>query len=1024
MLIQNEREDGEVTEDEEEYLPVPQKRRADEIVTVTPNIEDLRLAVFRSVVQRKLTEKKVDNKLAFSSSFTKTKHVKELDENDGSSSDMEVETWDSNRDAKVQVDCRPETLKAPNTTVCEAVTSSVPAAVDEPSANLDFESPIVINERKSVFSVVFYFKESERLDTFGLGLKEQMKRKKAKNAVANSAAIENQRLAASFSFWSADTSNAGNTAVDRLTNLGFTATVGSMDISSLAVLPVECIPSVSSSSSGKSATVTHTQSRTAEVRSNPEDSLILVDSSSAAPLTAAQQRMKMVEDIARLKLEILLREKKSKAKDNGATNLDDEAKRSRARAQASRIPTSRPTLALLPTSNDSGGTVSTFNTGGKIPSQTKTSDNSVLLPIPTSGHNQAPSSQSKPFIPPTAKKSQTMLSVQDQRQGQGQSQSQSQTEETLRAAALVSRKKRRREDSAPSLAEDKTIKGKSQSLSVAAGLSAPVPILPAPVAVAVPRVQHTLYPSSRTRLGFSLLGTEHLALAPALPSKPLPLPHSNSQKLQVSSTAQSISSSSTFGQNRRYVPTRTSSEDPPSATALYSTLMDIGVGLNAPSSSSSSRSSSKRLSAEGQRKGREGSFKTKMSAKLKITVDLQNIDSLPSTAIEEERYSHSTGTWTGSGPSSSNHRGHGVGVGVGVEVGMGGIEAPAPLSAGLYSAGGGNGLDYSYSYNQHDSLPHVHGPPEGRSEDWYRPPDLGPESRNVASSSRPRPPQTVVPPPPPPVQSHLSEDFIRRVRRLKELRLKSSNTVASVSTDSELEFGEIFEAVRSKDKIVTPRDPPSCLTADSDTDMSVEEEIAVGVEVEEEVGVSVHSALHPAVEHGRSAVLEGSAPIPSAETAAAAQVSCDPVGMVEMLEDSSFISPEALTLIAPTGIIPATVSDSHGPVAPDIPDILVTNSPDSDVDTAATGASLTIPMLVTNLSSSSSASASEMRALHLREAELKVCSQTSFIYLLLPFLRTSSISMSPPFTCVPALSFLSPIPLTCSFLLFRPATNP
>ena len=1019
MLIQNEREDGEVTEDEEEYLPVPQKRRADEIVTVTPNIEDLRLAVFRSVVQRKLTEKKVDNKLAFSSSFTKTEHVKELDENDGSSSDMEVETWDSNRDAKVQVDRRPESLKAPNTTVCEAVTSSVPTAVDEPSANLDFESPIVINERKSVFSVVFYFKESERLDTFGLGLKEQMKRKKAKNAVANSAAIENQRLAASFSFWSADTSNAGNTAVDRSTNLGFTATVGSMDISSLAVLPVECIPSVSSSSSGKSATVTHTQSRTAEVRSNPEDSLILVDSSSAAPLTAAQQRMKMVEDIARLKLEILLREKKSKAKDNGATNLDDEAKRSRARAQASRIPTSRPTSALLPTSNDSGGTISTFNTGGKISSQTKTSDNSVLLSVPTSGHNQALSSQSKPFIPPTAKKSQTMLSVQDQRQGQ----SQSQTEETLRAAALVSRKKRRREDSAPSPAEDKTIKGKSQSLSLAAGLSAPVPIptpvpLPAPVAVAVPRVQHTLYPSSRTRLGFSLLGTEHLALAPALPSKPLPLPHSNSQKLQVSSTAQSISSSSTFGQNRRYVPTRTSSEDPPSATALYSTLMDIGVGLNAPSSSSSSRSSSKRLSAEGQRKGREGSFKTKMSAKLKITVDLQNINSLPSTAIEEERYSHSTGTWTGSGPSSSNHRGHGVGVGVG------GIEAPAPLSAGLYSAGGGNGLDYSCSYNQHDSLSHVQGRPEGRSEDWYRPPDLGPESRNVASSSRPRPPQTVVPPPPPPVQSQLSEDFIRRVRRLKELRLKSSNTVASVSTDSELEFGEIFEAVRSTDKIVTPRDPPSCLTADSDTDMSVEEEIAVGVEVEEEVGASVHSALHPAVEHGRSAVLEGSAPIPSAETAAAAPVSCDPVGMVGMLEDSSLISPEALTLTAPSGIIPATVSDSHSLVAPDVPDILVTNSPDSDVDTAAAEASLTIPMLVTNLSSSSSASASEMRALHLREAELKVCSQTSFIYLLLPSLRTSSFSMSPPFTCVPTLSFLSPIPLTCSFLLFRPATNP
>jgi hypothetical protein len=1015
MLIQNEREDGEVTEDEEEYLPVPQKRRADEIVTVTPNIEDLRLAVFRSVVQRKLTEKKVDNKLAFSSSFTKTERVKELDENDGSSSDMEVETWDSNRDAKVQVDCRPETLKAPNTTVCEAVTSSVPTAVDEPSANLDFESPIVINERKSVFSVVFYFKESERLDTFGLGLKEQMKRKKAKNAVANSAAIENQRLAASFSFWSADTSNAGNTAVDRSTNLGFTATVGSMDISSLAVLPVECIPSVSSSSSGKSATVTHTQSRTAEVRSNPEDSLILVDSSSAAPLTAAQQRMKMVEDIARLKLEILLREKKSKAKDNGATNLDDEAKRSRARAQASRIPTSRPTSALLPTSSDSGRTVSTFNTGGKIPSQTKTSDNSVLLPIPTSGHNQAPSSQSTPFIPPTAKKSQTMPSVQGQRQGQ--SQSQSQTEETLRAAALVSRKKRRREDSAPSPAEDKTIKGKSQSLSVAAGLSAPVPIptpVPAPVAVAVPRVQHTLYPSSRTRLGFSILGTEHLALAPALPSNPLPLPHSNSQKRQVSSTAQSISSSSTFGQNRRYVPTRTSSEDSPSATALYSTLMDIGVGLNAPSSSSSSRSSSKRLSAEGQRKGREGSFKTKMSAKLKITVDVQNIDSLPSTAMEEERYSHSTGTWTGSGPSSSNHRGHGVGVG--------GIEAPAPLSAGLYSAGGGNGLDYSYSYNQHDSLSHVQGPPEGRLEDWYRPPDLGPESRNVASSSRPRPPQTVVPPPPPPVQSQLSEDFIRRVRRLKELRLKSSNTVASVSTDSELEFGEIFEAVRSTDKIVTPRDPPSCLTADSDTDMSVEEEIEVGVE--EEVGASIHSATHPAVEHGRSAVLEVSAPIPSAETAAAAPVSCDPMGMVGMLEDSSLIGPEALTLTAPSGIIPATVSDSHSLVAPDIPDILVTNSPDSDVDTAATEASLTTPMLVTNLSSSSSASASEMRALHLREAELKVCSQTSFIYLLLPSLRTSSISMSPPFPCVPALSFLSPIPLTCSFLLFRPAMNP
>jgi hypothetical protein len=971
MFIQNEREEGEVTDDEEEYLPVPQKRRADEIVTVTPNIEDLRLAVFRSVVQRKLTEKKVDTNSAFSSFFTKTEYVKEFDENDGSSSDMEVETWDSNVDAALQVECRPEALKASDSVVCEAETSSVPTAVDENSRNLDCESSMMISERKKVFSVVFHFKESEQLDSFGLGLKEQMKRKKAKNLVPNSAVIENQRLAASFSFWSADTPTAGNNKGDRSANSGSTAPVGSMDISSLAALPIECVSSVGAASSSKSATVSHTQSRTAEIRSSPEDSLGIVEISSV-PLTAAQQRMKMVEDIARLKLEILLREKKNKAKDKGAT-FDDSAKLSRARAQASRISASHSTPALLPIGSD--------NRGAKMPLQTKISDNSGLLPVPKSGPNVAASSQSRPSIPPSARKSQTTPSVQ----------SQGQTEEALRAAALVSRKKRRREEIAPLHTEDETGERNSPSLHVAASLLAPVPI-PIPVHIPVPvRVQHTLYPSSRTRLGFSLYGTEHIPLAAALPSPPLP--PSSSPKVQISSTAPSISSSSTFGQNRRYVPTRTSCEDPPSTTALYSTLMDIGVGLRVPSGSSGPRVSSKRLTLEGQRKGREGSLKTKMSTKMKIADDLQNNQSNHNTLMDEERYSHSTGTWIGSGTSSSNHNRrlpilppgrieNGALTEASSGHGRGEVDTPVPSGAGPYGAGDSDELDYSYGQHDAPSLYQQLSTPEERLEDWYVPPDLGPQSRQGAASSRPRPPLVVLPPPPPPLQPHLSEDFILRVRRLKQQKLKSSNTVGSISTDSELEFGEILETVRSTDSyLVTPRDPPSCPSGDSDTDMSVDKEIAVEAEEEEEVevGEGSHNTDHPAAQQGRILVVEGHTPVSSVE--AAAEDICGPVGMVGVQCERSCGSSEGTKLIETIDItsyvgdiIPASARDTQSPVASDRPDILVRDNSNNIVQTAVTEAALPIPipMSATNTSSTSSASATEMRALKLREAELKV----------------------------------------------------
>jgi hypothetical protein len=971
MVIQSEKEDGEVTDDEEEHLPVQQKRPADEIVTVTPNIEDLRLAVFRSVVQRKLTEKKVDNKSALRSFFIKTEYVTEFDENNGSSSDMEVETWNSKEDATLQAERRPEAPKASDPTVCDALTSSIPSVVEN-SRNLDYESSMMINDRKKVFSVVFYFNESERLDSFGLGLKEQIRRKKTKNSVPNSVVIENQRLAASFSFWSADAPIAGNTTGDRSANSGSTTPIGSLDISSLAALPIECVSSVGSGSSSKSATVANTQPRTAAIRSNPEDSLAPIEICSA-PLTAAQQRMKMIEDIARLKLEILLREK-NKAKDKGA-NLDDSAKLFRARAQASRIPASQSTSALLPIGGD--------NRSGKISVQTKISDNTGLFPVPTTVHNTAASSQSKPAIPPSARKGQLIYSVQGQSQGQGQ------TEEALRAAALVSRKKRKREEIAHLPTEDEKGDRNAPSLSVTTSLSAPVPIpisVPIPVPVAVPRVEHTLYPSSRTRLGFSLFGSEHLHLAAALPSPPLP--RSNSQIAQISSTAPSVSSSSTFGQNRRYVPTRTSCEDPPTSTALYTTLMGIGVGLRAPSGSSSSRSSSKRLSVEGQRIGREASLKTTMPSNVKLADDLQNNRSNRITQLAEERYSHSTGTWIGSGTSSSsnNHRlpipplgcvVNGALTQARSRHGTGDRDTPVTSGAGPYGTEDSNMLDYSYDQHDTSSLSQQLSPSGERFEDWYVPPDLGPQARQGAASSRPRPPLVVLLPPPP-VPPHLSEDFIQRVRRLKQQKLRSSSTVGSISTDSELEFGEVFEAARSTDNnLVTPRDPLSCPSADSDTDMSVEEEVAVEAEVEVEAGR--HGTFHLAAQQGRILVSEGLTPISSVKAAAA--VTRSPVDMVGVQCERSCSSSEGLELIEPidipsnssSDIIPASVSRTRSPVDSDLPDILVRDDSDSTVHTAATEAVLHIPMPATNSSSSSSASVNEMSALRLREAELKVC---------------------------------------------------
>lgn len=951
MVFETEREDGEVTDDEEEYLPVAQKRCTNKTGNETPNIEDLRLAVFRSVVERKLTERKVEGDLAFNSHSFKTKCAEEFDENDGSSSDMEVETWDSNHKAVRKSESHSIALNSSDTIICKAISSSIHSAVDELSTNLEFESSMTVSENRNVLSVVFFFKENEQIDSFGLALKEQTRRKKAKSSVANGTAGESQRLSASFSFWSDEIPNELYTAAaNRSSDLGSLAQTGScVDVSNLAVLPMEYVPSGVSACSTKSeiTKVTHTLSRNADGRTRVEESLKAIESASTIPLTAAQQRMKMVEDIARLKLEILLREKKNRVKDNGATNLKDFSKM----AQASWFPLANSSKEPLPIVSGSDGTNTIFNTSANM-AILQTPDNLGLLAVPISPHCSTTSAHTLTSISQVEEDS-TAFPVMGQ----------SQTEEALRAAALISRKKRPRDETVPHNVGDSTAE---RRLSLARAAIAPSLSVPA----AAPHIQHqhTLYPSSRTRLGSSLLGSQHMPLAAAVLS-----PLSNFQKPPTVMIAPCISSSSTFGQNRRYVPTRTSSEDAPTTTTLYSTLMGIGAGLRAPPAGPRrprSRSSSEHLTAEKETKGLETSLKVKQLTESKNAADFTTTQSSSGAPPLSETRS-ACPQRVNLMQSSGVHR-------------AGDAETlPVSLNAGLSGIGGSNGLDYSYG--QHDSLSELLCPPEDGLvflEKWFGPPDLGscprgggehwkiktdvPLTRGGAAFCYSRSQQAVSPAAPSPVQPSLSEDLIQRVRRLqKQQKLRSANTVASVSTDSELEFGEIFEThQRTDSSLVTPHDLDA---SDSDTDM-----LSPDVVVDVEVGAASPSVRDPAAQCAGSADPEGLSLSPTVDEAAA---TCDSNSMGSNIDYSGSSGAAGnggcLQLLARSDSLCPSSRDTRNPIASDPPDILVGDNPVSYTDSDVAEESL--PIMVLTSSYSASNSVTEMRSLRLREAELKVC---------------------------------------------------
>ena len=539
-----EREDGEVTEDEEEVVLTSEVTvQLQPPTTKLTDVNDLRLAVFRSVVERKMAEKSLNSEGTNNLPPRKKSKAppKEINPpsqlNGGSSSDMEVEMWDlteagskDNRASEIGSDettqsvLKPD-IRQPDELLRAAVSASIATTVAAEGISLltpacppKGASNSFIGEGLSI-NAVFHFKEGERLDSFGLGLQER-KLKKHKGAFdSNATSAESQKLAAIFSYWHANGNKAESPSFSfscsdergdaaglltgptvgikqdvrlfvssmerQLANPSMKRTASTVSMTGSTGTAVSAGAGTAGSITagtvnGARAAATASASAKGGANGKKEAANILSSSilKSTSTLTAAQQRSKIEEDIARLKVEILMREKKAKRllPGSGLDCVRAPVKKTSPSPLAARAPAtlSMPISAPAPVL-DVEVTPIAVAVGAMLPIA------SCLLPVIDTITAPAPA-------PPSV----MMSGLLD--------------EHLLRAAALISRKKKQKDKSPKSACT-----GVSPGLAVS--LAAFVPVPPSAPLPASPVRRAKTYPSSRCNLAFSG-GRNYLLAAP------------------------------------------------------------------------------------------------------------------------------------------------------------------------------------------------------------------------------------------------------------------------------------------------------------------------------------------------------------------------------------------------------------------------------------------------------------------------------------------------------------------------------
>ena len=549
-----EREDGEVSEDEEEVIFTKVGSVQDNIPpTISPDVNDLRLAVFRSVVKRKMAEKSL--KLEGTRNLPSKKKFKapltEINQSSqpcsGSSSDMEVEMWDSARagsmDAPVsevisdetsQGDFKPE-IRQTREPFHTDVSKNGTATIAEELIPLDLSdcptksiSKCIIGEGL-IFTTVFHFKEGEQLDSFGLGLLEQKHmRHQGKSDTLNNTSAESQKLGAILSYWPARGSRTELPSIpdgrrDSASIMSVPAAgicsesrLLASSIESQLVVPLikRTISAVSMTNTSEalgatSGSVNGTRIRTigaAGGKKKIESTASETISNLTSKLTAAQQRSKIEEDIARLKVEILMREKKAKRL-NAPPSLNPPLSTG-TESNILVVDTLSPAEVICLKSKIA---VSTVQVAGKAPRKKYSLPNfpAAAVPVPAPGPGSVRATTECIKLSPVPCLSSTLNTITASSSSSGNgNEAELQDERLLRAAALTSRKNKQSNISPNSRS---AVSSSGSSISFAAFVPVPLSVsLPAPPA---PAPRPKTYPSSRCNLAFSG-GHNHLLAAP------------------------------------------------------------------------------------------------------------------------------------------------------------------------------------------------------------------------------------------------------------------------------------------------------------------------------------------------------------------------------------------------------------------------------------------------------------------------------------------------------------------------------
>ena len=241
-----------------------------------------------------------------------------------------------------------------------------------------------------------------------------------------------------------------------------------------------------------------------------------IEFTASLKLTAAQQRSKIEEDIARLKVEILMREKQAKRL-NAQTSLKPP------------LSTGTESNILVGDTLSPAGdiclkskiAVSTIQVAGKVPRKKYSLSNSpaaaVPVPVPVPRHGPGPGSVhavtecTKLSPAPCLLSTLNAITASSSSSGNGNgngNEAELQDERLLRAAALTSRKKKQTNISPNS---GSAVDSSVSSISFAAFVPVPQPLSVSPPAPPAPRAK--TYPSSRCNLAFSG-GHNHLLAAP------------------------------------------------------------------------------------------------------------------------------------------------------------------------------------------------------------------------------------------------------------------------------------------------------------------------------------------------------------------------------------------------------------------------------------------------------------------------------------------------------------------------------